>query len=59
MLANIHSSKKGKKYKYEDFMPNFGGKPTRPQMNPDEMLAKVVELNAKMGGKDLRKKSDG
>lgn len=55
-VANAaHGRKRRKTYKPKDFMPKFDRRPKSWQ----QMLKMVEELNAAMGGVDLRKDKEG
>ncbi len=41
---------KGPPKRVEDFLPSWGGKPIRVAKSADELYAKALELNRKMGG---------
>lgn len=53
-IANANRGKKGKRSRPEDFMPQWGGK---RQQTPEEQLRIVEQLNAALGGRDLRGQS--
>ena len=53
--VNVHMGKKGKRAKLADFLPEFG--PPEP-VTPDDLLSKVMALNAAVGGEFIDARSD-
>jgi hypothetical protein len=52
-IANANRGKKGKRFKPQDFVPNYGPKPV---LTWQEQLEAVVSINRALGGEDRRAK---
>lgn len=52
-IADVNRGKQRAPYKLQDFIPSFGPKEQPRQLSPEEMLDRIRQVNAQLGGVEI------